>query len=211
LLRREPWARALVDYLAEEGIPLTTLDPTHIARLVNYPADEVSRLARSLHGQHISADRQQVFKEYQQASTGGDPSRGKLVFEKNCATCHELGATGNAVGPNLAAMANRGPESLLFNVLVPNGEVDPRYLEYVILTVDGQVASGIIGGETSTAVTLRGPDNKTTTILRVDIDDMHSSGKSLMPEGFERIIDKPAMADLLAYLLQAASPKGPSP
>ena len=32
-----------------------------------------------------------------------------------------------------------------------------------------------------------------------------------MPEGFEQLIDKPAMADLLAYLLQAAAPGGPSP
>jgi hypothetical protein len=61
----------------------------------------------------------------------------------------------------------------------------------------------MIAAETSTAVTLRGPDDKSTTVLRVDIDDMHTSGKSLMPDGFERLIDKQAMADLLAYLQQA--------
>jgi putative heme-binding domain-containing protein len=90
-------------------------------------------------------------------------------------------------------------------VLVPNGEVDGRYLEYVVLTLDGQVVSGIIAGETATAVTIRAADNKTTTVLRVDIDEMHNTGKSLMPEGFEKVIDKQAMADLLAYLRQASA------
>ena len=68
-----------------------------------------------------------------------------------------------------------------------------------MLTTDGQVITGVIAGETSTAVTLRGADNKTTTVLRVDIDEMHNTGKSLMPEGFEKLIDKQSMADLLTF------------
>jgi putative heme-binding domain-containing protein len=102
-------------------------------------------------------------------------------------------------------MINRGAESVLFNILAPNGEVDPRYLEYAVYTADGQVLSGVIAGETSTAVTLRGADNKLTTILRVDIEEMLNTGKSLMPEGLEKTIDKPSMADLITFLQQAAA------
>jgi putative heme-binding domain-containing protein len=97
---------------------------------------------------------------------------------------------------------------VLFNVLAPNGEVDPRYLEYVLVTSDGQVLTGVIAGQTSTAVTLRNAENKLTTILRVDIDDMQNTGKSLMPEGLEKLIDKRAMADLMSYLQQAAAAEG---
>jgi hypothetical protein len=68
----------------------------------------------------------------------------------------------------------------------------------------------MIAGETSTAVTLRGADNKMTTLLRADIEEMRNTGKSLMPEGFEKLIDQRAMADLLAYLEQAAV-QGTSP
>lgn len=78
----------------------------------------------------------------------------------------------------------------------------------VVLTNDGQVITGVVAGETSTAVTLRGPDNKTTTILRVDIDEINNSGKSLMPEGFEKLIDKKSMADLLSFLKNAAAQSG---
>jgi putative heme-binding domain-containing protein len=166
----------------------------------------VREIARKLRGQGVTEDRQQVFKDYQEVLTAkGDVAQGKLVFEKNCASCHEVGGIGQAVGPNLSAMVSRGAESVLFNILAPNIEADPRFLEYVVLTADGQVINGVIAGETSTAVTLRGADNKTTTVLRVDIDDMHNTGKSLMPEGFEKVIDKKSMANLLAYLQQAAA------
>jgi len=209
LLRRGPWALALAKHLEQENIRITTLDPAQAARLENYPSPKVREIVRKLRGQAPPEDRQKVFQEYREISlAGGDATQGKAVFERNCATCHEIGGVGHPVGPNLAAMVTRGAESVLFNVLAPNQEVDPRFLEYVILTNDGQVISGVIAGETSTAVTLRGPDNKTTTILNVDIDDRHTTGKSLMPEGFEKLIDKQSMANLLEYLKQAAASPG---
>ncbi len=209
LLRRGVWALAFVQHLAQENVRITTLEPAHVSKLENYPSAKVREVARKLRGQGVSTDRQQVFKEYREvALTNGDAAQGKLVFEKNCSTCHEVGSVGHAVGPNLAAMVNRGAESVLFNVLAPNVEADPRFLEYVVMTSDGQVITGVVAGETSTAVTLRGPENKTTTVLRVDIDDMHNTGKSLMPEGFEKLIDKKSMANLLAFLQQAAGSQG---
>jgi putative heme-binding domain-containing protein len=93
-------------------------------------------------------------------------------------------------------------------VLVPNGEVDPRFLEYIVVTADGDVIPGLVEGETSTAVTIRTAENKSVTVLRVDIDEMHNTGKSLMPEGFEKVIDKAAMANLLSYLKEAAAAEG---
>ena len=154
-------------------------------------------------------DRQQVVNAYREiALAGGDAVEGKAVFVKNCSSCHEIGGVGTAVGPNLAAMVSRGAETVLFNVLAPNVEVDPRFMEYVVLTNDGQVITGVVAGLTSTAVTLRGPENKTTTVLRVDIDDMQTTGKSLMPEGLEKVIDKKAMANLLTFLKEAAAGGG---
>ncbi|HEX2474228.1 MAG TPA: c-type cytochrome, partial [Lacipirellulaceae bacterium] len=209
LLRREAWTVELLRHLTAEGVTLTTLEPAHIAKLESFPSKRVRELSRKLRGEAIAADRQQVFKEYQSALVAdGDAAKGKAVFEKNCSSCHAVDSHGVTTGPNLATMVNRGAESLLFNVLVPNGEVDPRYLEYVVVTTDGQVISGILAGETSTAVTIRMADSKTTSVLRVDIEEIHNSGKSLMPEGFEKIIDKQAMGDLLAYLRQAAAKEG---
>jgi putative membrane-bound dehydrogenase-like protein len=211
VLRRGSWALVFAQYLAKGNVPITTLDPSHIARLQNYPSPKVREIVRKLKGQGASKDRQKIFQEYKDGGVlngGGDPIQGKVVFEKNCATCHEIGGVGHPVGPNLASMVNRGAESVLFNVLAPNAEVDPRFMEYVVATADGQVISGVVAGETPTAVTLRGSENKTTTVLRVDIEDIHSTGKSLMPEGLEKVIDKKSMLNLLGFLQQAAASQG---
>jgi putative heme-binding domain-containing protein len=206
LLSRESWALALLQEFEKDGLALTMLEPAHIARLENYPSKKVRELTSALRGQDISDDRRKVFEEYRATSlAGGDALRGREIFEKNCATCHELSGKGHAVGPSLASMVSRGAESVLFNILAPSGEVEPRYLEYVLLTVEGQVLTGMIVAETSTAVTLRSADDKTTTVLRVDIAELQNTGKSLMPDGFERTIDPRAMADLLACLQQAAT------
>jgi putative heme-binding domain-containing protein len=207
LLRRESWARQLVQHLQNEGLALTALDPVHIARLQNFPSDSVRKTVLKLTGEKVQQDRQRVFDEYRGAAFASkvDAAQGKAVFEKNCSTCHAVDAGTDVIGPNLLQMVKRGRESTLFNILVPNGEVDPRFLEYVVLTADGEVVSGVIAGETSTAVTIRTAENKTQTVLRVDIDELRNTGKSLMPEGFEKTIDPRAMADLLEYLEQTAA------
>jgi putative membrane-bound dehydrogenase-like protein len=209
LLRRGTWALALVQYLEEQKIRITMLDPAHAAKLENYPSAKVRQIVRKLRGQAPPEDRQRVFQDYREVLfAAGDATRGKDVFVKNCSTCHETGGVGSAVGPNLAAMVSRGSESVLFNLLAPNVEVDPRYVEYTVLTMGGEVISGVKASESSTAVTILGPEKKTTTILAVDIDEINSTGKSLMPEGFEKLIDKQAMADLLEFMKQAAAAQG---
>ena len=51
------------------------------------------------------------------------------------------------------------------------------------------------------ALTLKKAENKQITILRENIEEIRSSGKSLMPEGFEKKIKPREMADLIAYLM----------
>lgn len=208
LLRREAWALELLSSFAKEGVALSSLDPSLVTRLENYPSEKVRATAKSLAGKGVAEDRRKIFQDYRgTVALAGDPLHGKEIFTKNCSACHEMEGAGKAVGPNLAAMVSRGSDSVLFNVLVPNGEVDPRFMEYVLLTTDGQVLTGVIAGETSNAVTLRSAEGKTNTVLRVDIEELKGTGKSLMPEGFEKTIDQQAMADLLTYLRQAA-PQG---
>jgi len=58
----------------------------------------------------------------------------------------------------------------------------------------------MITAETSTSLTIRKADNTTETVLRVDIEELQSTGLSFMPEGLEKQIDTAGMADLLSYL-----------
>src|SRR5262249_27485129 len=51
-----------------------------------------------------------------------------------------------------------------------------------------------------------GQEAKEEAILRGDLEDLRSSGRSLMPEGLEKDIAPKAMSDLLAYLTSTAAP-----
>ena len=61
-----------------------------------------------------------------------DKERGKQLFQKVCAACHRVEGVGHDIGASLAAMKNRGPEAILVNMLDPNREVNPQFVNYVL-------------------------------------------------------------------------------
>ncbi|WP_442505635.1 PVC-type heme-binding CxxCH protein [Novipirellula sp. SH528] len=151
------------------------------------------------------AHRQSVLAKYRDAlSMQSDSDRGREHFKKHCSTCHRVENVGHEIGPNLATIKARGEETVLTAVLDPNREVNPQYINYVVSTLDGEIVSGMIVDEGATSMTLRRGDNVTATVLRIDIDELKNTGLSIMPEGFEDAMDKQAVADLIAYLMQAS-------
>ncbi len=132
----------------------------------------------------------------------GDVQRGREQFRKQCATCHRVENHGFQLGPSLATAKSRGLETILNSVLDPNGEVNPLFTNHILVLADGRVTSGMIADEGATSITLKRGDGVAETVLRVDVDQHKNSGMSIMPEGFEDTLDKQAMADLLAYLMQ---------
>ncbi|WP_372722626.1 PVC-type heme-binding CxxCH protein [Novipirellula sp.] len=151
------------------------------------------------------ARRQDVVAKYRDAlSMQSDIDRGREHFKKHCSTCHRVENVGHEIGPNLATIKARGEETVLTAVLDPNREVNPQYINYVISTLDGEIVSGMIIDEGATSLTLRRGDNVTATVLRIDVDELKNTGLSIMPEGFEDAMDKQAVADLIAYLMQAS-------
>ena len=131
----------------------------------------------------------------------GRPARGRQVFQKICAACHRVEGVGHEIGPNLASFRNRGAEAILVNVLDPNREVNPQFVNYVLITDDGRSLTGLIAGETAASVTLHRGDDASDTVPRDHIEELRATGLSIMPEGLEKQIDQQAMADLLVYLL----------
>ncbi len=115
---------------------------------------------------------------------------------------------GFEVGPDLlSALRNKSPEQLLNDILDPSREVDPRYLNYQIITNKGQTFSGLIAADTASSVTLRRGEKAEDVILRSQIDEIHTTGKSVMPEGLEMQLSKQDAADLIIYLRSVAAPK----
>ncbi|HBH54339.1 MAG TPA: cytochrome C, partial [Planctomycetaceae bacterium] len=131
----------------------------------------------------------------------GQADEGRKHFQKVCAVCHKLEGFGHEIGPNLAAIQNRGAEAILVNLMDPNREVNPQYVNYILQNKAGKSMTGLIAAETANSVTLRRQENQQDTVLRDEIDTLRSSGLSIMPEGLEKNLDRQAVADLIAYLL----------
>ncbi len=130
--------------------------------------------------------------------------------EAKCATCHRLGDKGHDAGPDLATTQNQSADALLVSILDPNREVQPNYRAYVVETRDGKVLTGMIAGESAASITLRRAEGVQEVVRRQDIDELTSSGLSLMPEGLEKEIAPQQMADLIRYL-QSLKERGSKP
>jgi len=201
LFRRDDWLRATLDALEKKEIPPGELDAVRRQRLVEHKDPEVRRRAATLFAGAFAPDRQKVVDDYQPVvKLTGDPMRGSQVFGKHCATCHKLGNVGHEVGPDLASVGDKSPQGLLISILDPNRVVEAKYVNYTALTKNGQSFTGVLASETGNSVTLLMPEGKQQVILRSDLDELVSTGKSPMPEGLEKEIPHQDMADLIAFV-----------
>ena len=202
LFSRASWLPPLLSALESGTIAVGDVEPTQLRLLSAHRDASLRQRALNLLAANRLSDRGKLIDEYRPVlELAGDAGRGREVFKKICAACHQAEGAGHAIGPNLAAMRNRGPEAILSNLLAPNQEVNPQYLNYALITADGRALTGMLAAETATSVTLKRAENAGDTVLRIDIEELTSTGVSLMPEGLEKQIDKPAMADLIAYVL----------
>lgn len=202
IFSRPDWLVSFLKGVAEDEIPIADVEPGRIKLLATNNNERVREQAARLAERFKLGRRQDVLDAYKPALTlAGDTARGKMHFQKVCSVCHRLDNIGTEIGPNLATVQNRGPETILLNVIDPNREVNPQFVNYLLLTTEGKTVTGLIAAETATSVTLKRQENATDTVLRVNIDELRSSGLSIMPEGLEKQLDPQAMADVIAYLL----------
>jgi putative heme-binding domain-containing protein len=151
-----------------------------------------------------SSDRTAILTAFQPAlQLTGDAQRGANLFAQNCQTCHQRQGQGKLVGPDLSGIGGRPASTLLTDILDPNREVAPDYVSYIVVTRRGQVLSGLLVEETATSLKLRRADGIEDTVLRSEVEELRSSGRSLMPEGLEQSLGGvQGIADLLTYLRQ---------
>ena len=145
------------------------------------------------------------------AGLEGQPERGQAIFKTTCATCHVANGVGVEVGPNLATVATRTPDDLLVHILDPNREVAANYVNYLVATVDGRTVTGLIGEETANSLTLKRAEGATEVVPRDRIEQVVSSGQSLMPDGLEKGLSPQDLADLIAFLRGLAAAGGGPP
>jgi putative membrane-bound dehydrogenase-like protein len=200
LLSRRSWTLSLLAAIDAARVAPGEMGSAQRNMLLSSRDPETRRRAQTALSQ-IEQSRQKVVDDYQPAlRLKGDPVAGKAVFTRACASCHRLGELGVEVGPNLGALAEKTPETLLISILDPNRSFESRYASFTVATTDGRVINGMVASETANAVTLRRQEGKEDVVLRNDIEEMAASGRSFMPDGLEKDLSVREMANLLAFL-----------
>jgi putative membrane-bound dehydrogenase-like protein len=202
LLRQPDRTLALLREVEAGRVKPGDIDVLRTRQLLSHTRPDIRELAKKLLQDNIPADRKKVLDKYRAAlELKGDPKRGLEVFRKNCATCHRVAGVGVDVGPDISdTPRTRAADALLVDILNPNQAIDTNYISYLVTTKSGKSVSGIIAAETASSLTLRRAENQSEVILRQDIDEIQSTGISLMPDGLEKTITVEEMADLLAFL-----------
>jgi putative heme-binding domain-containing protein len=205
LLAREPWTLALFRAAKDGRVDVTEIDPARRTMLTKHRNSEIAALAREVFSRAApTSSGKDVLAAFAPAlKLSSDARRGSEVFGKLCATCHRVGDRGYSVGPDLTATQFREPDALMTHILEPSRFVPPNYVQYLVSDRSGRVLSGLIASETPSSLTLRRAEGAEDTILRSQIEELASTGKSLMPENLATKLTHQEMADLVAYLLSA--------
>jgi putative membrane-bound dehydrogenase-like protein len=206
LLSRQIWQQQLLAGIQAKKIVPADIDAARRQRLLASKNKNIAAQAAALFAEKLMSNRLAVLEQYRVALTlQGEATKGHALYQKHCSVCHRLLQEGHAVGPDLAAVVTKPPDYLLIEILDPSRNLDSRYVEYTATTTTGRTFTGLLAAETATSITLRGQEGKEQVLLRSELDELSSTGRSLMPEGLEKEISPQAMADLLAFLASAAT------
>nr|WKN36951.1 c-type cytochrome [Tunicatimonas sp. TK19036] len=181
------------------------IDPSAVGwrrtvHLMNHDDDSIRIAARKV---FTSSDSGSIDQYRPFLSDKGNYEAGKLVFERACATCHQLqGKQGTAFGPDLSSVRNRSKDAILKDVLFPNQSIADGYELWRAELSNGTTQTGIITSETPSSLTLTDLAGNKTTVDRNAINHLEALEYSAMPEGLANQITEEAMNDLLTFIKQ---------
>jgi quinoprotein glucose dehydrogenase len=141
---------------------------------------------------------------YRSTLGGGQPAKGKLVYENHvaaqCVRCHNAGGKGKQVGPELGGIGKRvNKDYLLRSLIAPNSDIAEGFGVTVVELSNGEVLAGSIGNRTKKTLTLIPPQGKIREIPVNLIKNITESKTSVMPP-VGAILTKHELRDLMAYL-----------
>lgn len=142
--------------------------------------------------------------ELEQQLAQGDPERGAAIYHGDlaaCALCHAIGGDGGRFGPDLTRVgAIRSGRDLLEAVIYPSASFVRAYEPLLVETAAGQTHFGMIADQTADTIVLATSPVTEVAVPRADISAWREAPVSLMPTGFDGVLDPQQLADLVAYL-----------
>lgn len=186
-------ARKELEHTIREGVPGSEMpgfdfEPEEVGELVAY----------------LVALRQQVAAP--DPRLAGNPTSGKKVYrQQGCGACHQIGADGGVLGPDLSRIgASRPAAYLRQSVEEPSADVREDYASVQVTLRDGTVETGVRVNEDTFSVQMRLADQRIRSYdKRKDLRDIRYPKESVMPAYRLAAED---LENLVAYLASLRAP-----
>lgn len=136
-------------------------------------------------------------------------SRGQNLFHATaCSLCHQFngaGGVGGAIGPELSSVASKYSVSdLLDAILTPSKDIPDQYGSVIARTKSGKMVVGrMLEGADAVQVIGQDPAAPPEVLQRKDLDSIHVSSVSQMPQALLHVLNEEELKDLVAYLLSS--------
>jgi uncharacterized protein len=203
MFRQPESTTALLDAFADKRISPGALSLEQIAALRGHAVEAIrARATKLLADADASPDpeRQKVLTDLLPvAEVAGNATHGKELFTKHCAVCHMHGGMGETIAPDLTGMFVHPKKDILSNIIDPSKDVESNFRTYSVIS-NGLSFNGMFAGESRTTLTIIDSAGKRTVIQRHEVDEIYASNKSLMPDGFENILSRGDLSNVLEFL-----------
>ncbi|MBX3253736.1 MAG: c-type cytochrome [Chitinophagaceae bacterium] len=192
--------KQLINAIASGKIQAASVGWLRSSQLMQDDDDSIRNTARAL---FTIKDQEKIIRDFQKAlSIKGNADSGRLVFEKNCALCHQIrGEAGTAFGPDLGTVQGWLSKDIMANILEPGLSIAVGFDVREVQLNSGETVQGIIASETPGAITIKSAPGVERTLNRQDIQSFSILDMSLMPS-FSQQLNHQQMADLIAFLQQ---------
>jgi putative heme-binding domain-containing protein len=192
--------------MAAGRIPRADLSPFHARQIhsLNDPAlsKRLSEVWGEVHA--TAADRRNRIEALKKqlnptALAQGDRSQGRAVYNRVCGSCHRLYGQGGEIGPDLTGSGRDNLDYLLENIVDPGASVSADFRMVALAMTDGRVLNGLVKSQSARTLTLQ-TQTEAITLDRSEIESIHPSPSSFMPEGLLETLNALEIRNLIAYL-----------
>ena len=137
----------------------------------------------------------------------GSPEAGEALFwnKGGCGNCHQMGARGGRLGPDLTHGRRRSAENLKKDIVDPNDDIAPGYAVITVVTRDNKKTSGQERWLDNFSARLVDESGNERTFLRDEVTSVTREMRSTMPDNYGKIFSETELNDLVAYIVKNRS------
>lgn len=206
LASRPAYARALLQAVREGALDASEVSAFHAQQIRGFGDETLTRELSEVWGDVRATEGEKVsFIESLKQELSADrlasaqPSEGRAIFNRSCASCHVLYGEGRNVGPDLTGSNRHLLDYLLENIVDPSASVGADFRTTLFVLQDGRILNGVVTAENERTITIQTSQDP-ITIERSEIDDSKPTATSLMPDGLLQNLSPEQIRDLFAYL-----------